>query len=219
MKANKDWQSVAPHNDILKLVVVGDAFVGKTSLLFAYTQNRFPEDYLTTVFENWAVTVTIDGRSYTLNLFDTAGQEDYARLRSLSYPGTDAFILCFSLVDKKTLEACETVWMPDIREHTRHDIPVILVGTKSDLRDEEYPQNIVTSEHGLHIARKVSGVSDSLANAAQFAQCSALRTPVSLHLDWCCAVFGMLRVDTERFKASFRRSDARRSRQAGETLR
>uniref|UniRef100_A0A914UVU7 Uncharacterized protein n=1 Tax=Plectus sambesii TaxID=2011161 RepID=A0A914UVU7_9BILA len=166
MKANKDWQSVAPQNDILKLVVVGDAFVGKTSLLFSYTQNRFPEDYLTTVFENWAVTVTIEGRSHTLNLFDTAGQEDYARLRSLSYPGTDAFILCFSLVDKKTLNACETVWMPDIREHTRHDIPVILVGTKGDLRDEEYPQNIVTREQAVEVARKIGAV--------QYLECSAL---------------------------------------------
>uniref|UniRef100_A0A914SIK5 Uncharacterized protein n=1 Tax=Parascaris equorum TaxID=6256 RepID=A0A914SIK5_PAREQ len=58
----------------LKLVVLGDSCVGKTSLLFAYTENRLLENYTATVLENWAVSVTIDQKQYTVNLFDTAGQ-------------------------------------------------------------------------------------------------------------------------------------------------
>ncbi|VDO83055.1 unnamed protein product [Heligmosomoides polygyrus] len=87
----------------LKLVVVGDSYVGKTTLLFAYTEKQFRSVYSTTVFDNWSISVEIEHRNYTVNLFDTAGQEDYVHMRCLSYPNTDVFLLCFSLVDPKSL--------------------------------------------------------------------------------------------------------------------
>lgn len=56
------------------------------------------------VFDNYAVTVMISGEPYTLGLFDTAGQEDYDRLRPLSYPQTDVFLVCFSVVSTSSFE-------------------------------------------------------------------------------------------------------------------
>ena len=56
------------------------------------------------VFDNYAVTVMIGGDPYTLGLFDTAGQEDYDRLRPLSYPQTDVFLVCFSVVSPASFE-------------------------------------------------------------------------------------------------------------------
>ncbi|CAI5453697.1 unnamed protein product [Caenorhabditis angaria] len=142
----------------LKLVVVGDSFCGKTSLLFAYTKKQFLDNYNTTVFDNWSVTVDIDQRSYDVNLFDTAGQEDYEHIRCLSYPHTNVFIICFSLIDRKSLESCRSTWMPEIRKYAGENVPVLLVGTKSDLM-EDYSSNpkheIVTEDQARKMANEI----------------------------------------------------------------
>ncbi|XP_050002147.1 rho-related GTP-binding protein RhoQ isoform X4 [Alexandromys fortis] len=84
---------------MLKCVVVGDGAVGKTCLLMSYANDAFPEEYVPTVFDHYAVSVTVGGKQYLLGLYDTAGQEDYDRLRPLSYPMTDVFLICFSVID------------------------------------------------------------------------------------------------------------------------
>ena len=127
----------------IKLVVVGDGAVGKTCMLYSYSKDEFPTDYIPTVFDTYSVDLVVDMKSVRLNLWDTAGQEDYERLRPLSYPGTDVFLVCFSLVNKTSLHNVESQWVPELRGNDKWKrAPIILVGTKKDLRDTE-PEHAV----------------------------------------------------------------------------
>jgi Ras-related C3 botulinum toxin substrate 1 len=127
----------------IKCVVVGDGAVGKTCLLVSFTTNSFPTDYIPTVFDNYSamLMVNTDSQSSThnkvvqLGLWDTAGQEDYDRLRPLSYPQTDVFLVCFSVISRASLTNVAEKWLPEIK-HYCPNTPVMVVGTKTDLRTD-----------------------------------------------------------------------------------
>ena len=128
-------------------------------MLISYTTNKFPEDYVPTIFDNYTAEISVDNNSYILNLFDTAGknatkiteryvnllydknyykknvgQEEYDQLRPLSYPQTDLFIVAFSVTSPASYENVKFKWIPEIKR-CAPGVPFILVGTKIDMRD------------------------------------------------------------------------------------
>jgi len=157
----------------IKLMVVGDGSVGKTCLLISYTTNSFPGEYVPTVFDNYNANAIVEGNPVNLGLWDTAGSEEYDTLRPLSYPGTDVFLICFSLFSPDSFENISKKWVPEITEHAENT-PIILVGTKLDLRSKpdaiqllkENNQEAISTEQGRELAQKIG--------AKRYLECSAL---------------------------------------------
>lgn len=118
-----------------KVVVVGDTTCGKTCLLTVFARDKLPREYVPTIFDTFTRDLTIGGRGMKLTLWDTAGQQDYDRLRPLCYPSTDAFILCFAVDRPDTFITLPEKWIPEIR-HFCPKVPIVLVGTKKDLRND-----------------------------------------------------------------------------------
>ena len=121
-------------------IIVGDGGVGKTSLLISYAKHKFPDNYVPSVYDNFSTNLTIDNENILLCVQDVGIASDYKKIRQLDYLYKDFFIVCFSLVWPKTMENIEKQWIPEIREKCPTS-PIILVGTKSDLRDD-FPNNI-----------------------------------------------------------------------------
>uniref|UniRef100_A0A3B4BIZ4 Ras homolog family member C n=1 Tax=Periophthalmus magnuspinnatus TaxID=409849 RepID=A0A3B4BIZ4_9GOBI len=126
-----------------KLVIVGDGACGKTCLLIVFSKDQFPEVYVPTVFENYIADIEVDGKQVELALWDTAGQEDYDRLRPLSYPDTDVILMCFSIDSPDSLENIPEKWTPEVK-HFCPNVPIILVGNKKDLRNDEKTREKLT---------------------------------------------------------------------------
>jgi len=119
----------------IKCVVVGDGAVGKTCMLMSFSNNTFPQEYVPTVFDNYNTAIMVDDTPYNLGLWDTAGQEEYDRLRALCYPQTDVFLMCFSIISPSSFENIKIRWYPELQHHCP-GTPCLLVGTKVDLRDD-----------------------------------------------------------------------------------
>ncbi|CDW52826.1 ras C3 botulinum toxin substrate 1 [Trichuris trichiura] len=157
----------------IKCVVVGDGTVGKTCMLISYTTDLFPQEYVPTVFDNYSAPLTVDGNTVMLGLWDTAGQEDYDRLRPLSYPQTDVFILCFSLVSPVSFDNVTSKWYPELRHHCP-DTPILLVGTKLDLRNNSVTLENLNSQGLSPITRSQGSKLAQKLHLYKYLECSAL---------------------------------------------
>ena len=148
----------------LKTVAVGDGGVGKTSMYITYATEEYPSEYIPTAFDDYSRPCDLNGTEILLSMFDTAGGEDYPRLRPLSYPGTDVFILCFDVSSTFSKDNISSYWLPELKLHCP-TVPIILVATKIDLRDGE--QETVTTEEGESLATKIG--------AAKYVEICSLR--------------------------------------------
>ena len=83
-----------------------------------------------------------------VGLWDTAGQEDYDRLRPLSYSNAHVFIACFNLTNQDSLTHIEEKWVPELRHYGRK-VPIILVGCKKDLRKNKGSKEEVSTSEGM----------------------------------------------------------------------
>ncbi|KAF3908824.1 hypothetical protein ABW21_db0203277 [Orbilia brochopaga] len=156
-----------------KLVVVGDGGCGKTCLLISFSQGYFPEKYVPTVFENYIAHTTHkqSGKPVELALWDTAGQEDYDRLRPLSYPETDVVFICFAVDCPTSFDNVMEKWYPEVM-HFCPTIPLVLVGTKADLRHNPNAQDLLRTQGLSAVAPEDAQVLASTMGAV-YMECSS----------------------------------------------
>ncbi|XP_071821805.1 ras-related C3 botulinum toxin substrate 1-like isoform X2 [Apostichopus japonicus] len=124
-------------------------------------------------FENYSADVLVDGTPVSFELWDTGGLADYDRLRPLSYPRADVFLICFSLICPRSFGNVRGKWHPEV-DHYCPNVPIVLVGTKVDLRDDlntkvtlqQNKEPPITFKQGLKLSKEIGAV--------KYAECSAL---------------------------------------------
>lgn len=148
----------------VKCVVVGDNVADTVRLLISYTTGRYDEEYRPTMFADQAVMTTINGEPYSLGLIHIFSNMD-DRWRSLYYPQTDVFVVCFSLVHPQSFENVRELWAPEVK-HYCPNAPIILVGTKLEKRENKAKVEKLqkrglkptTYVEGLQLQRKIGAV-------------------------------------------------------------
>ncbi|KAG2394032.1 hypothetical protein C9374_003796 [Naegleria lovaniensis] len=119
-----------------KAVFNGEGAVGKSSLIYTISYGTFP-DYWMFRTDGAMLNKTLDNNiKMELSLWDTAGQVDYDKLRVLSYPETDVFLVCFDVANLESFWKVHERWIPEIRNFSQYNIPILLIGCKTDLRND-----------------------------------------------------------------------------------
>jgi small GTP-binding protein len=155
-------------------VVVGDSAVGKTCLISSYFRNVFDEDHSPNVFTMQAETVIFEDKRIRLELYDFGQNEIHKdMLRWNAYRRARVVIICFSLVSPASLENAQEIWVPEVKERCP-TTPYILVGLKSDLRDQFDERAYEYKTKGWEpVATSRAEEMKKAINAQAYVECSA----------------------------------------------
>ena len=137
---------------VFKIVIIGDAAVGKTSLINQFVENSFNEDYKPTLGANIVrKDVNLDNTKVRLIMWDLAGQEKYRVVRSMYFQGCEGALLVYDVTRYHTLDNINNKWLKDYKKHVKKKGAYILIGNKTDLKD----QVVVPTERGKELATKI----------------------------------------------------------------
>ena len=158
----------------VKCMVIGDHGVGKTSLLITYYYDKFPSEYVPIVFDNYTLQMKVDEVIVHVTFWDTMiYTEGTEALRPLSYPGTDIFLVCFSVAEPASFRRVKEYWFPEIKHHCPNT-PFILLGTKVDLRGDRATLDMLTKKQEEVVSKEEGKRMAKSLKAAKYLECSAL---------------------------------------------
>jgi Ras-related protein Rab-11A len=153
-------------NLVLKLALLGDAGVGKTSLINQYTQHSFKEDYQPTLGVNIVVKeLKIEELNayIRLVLWDIAGQAKYDLSRRMFFQGCMGALLVYDVSRQSTFDDIKTKWLKDFQNFTERNPAYILIGNKIDLKETK----VVTTDRGREFAKEINA-SDFIETSAKY---------------------------------------------------
>jgi len=149
---------------VFKITVLGEAAVGKTSLINMFCEGTFQEDYKPTLGANIIrKDVNLEKAKIRLIMWDLAGQEKYSVIRSMYFQGCVGALLVYDVSRYNTFESISSKWLRDFKKYVRKEGVIILIGNKIDLEEER----AVPTEKGEELAKKI--------NANHFIETSAKR--------------------------------------------
>ncbi|EGC28938.1 hypothetical protein DICPUDRAFT_93239 [Dictyostelium purpureum] len=141
--------SSAYKNNIIKLCLMGDGGVGKTAICIQFTSNHFVEYYDPTIEDSYRKQCVIDEQACLLDILDTAGQEELTAMRDQWIRSCEAFIIVYSITSRSSFDQVAIFKEQISRVLDRDQIPMMLLGNKSDLEDLRQ----VTTQEGRDLAR------------------------------------------------------------------
>ena len=138
------------YDYLLKYIIIGDAAVGKSNLLLRFAQGDFKTEYQLTIgVEFGAKNVDINNKKFRLQIWDTAGQENYRSITRAYYKNSVCAILVYDISNRESFDHIST-WVEDCVAQSPKTVFMVLVGNKSDLNEERQ----VTFEEGKEMAKK-----------------------------------------------------------------
>jgi small GTP-binding protein len=134
---------------VYKIIIIGDAEVGKTALARRFTMDQFDESYLFTLgVDFFAKELDVKGKTVKLVIYDTAGQEKFDFIRGLYFEGAAGAVVAYDITNRQSFDRVGH-WVQQVIQHCKR-IPIELVATKVDLED----QRVVTTEEGQKRAKQ-----------------------------------------------------------------
>ena len=139
------------NEETIKIIILGDSKVGKTSFIIRFTKNKFDETYLATIGVDYKDRIiNIENKQYKLMFYDTAGEEKYKSIPKNYIKNMQGIILMYDITDKSSFDSIID-WISDVKEIKGDNFPMILVGNKIDLNESRE----VTEEMGYELAEKI----------------------------------------------------------------
>lgn len=122
---------------LVKLLILGDGKVGKTSMLLRFTEDYFPTSHIQTLGIDFKLKLQeIEGKMYKFQIWDTAGQERFRKLTTAYYKNAKGIVLVYDVTRRESFDMV-TFWMSEIQKHSMEGVIKVLVGNQIDKEDRQ----------------------------------------------------------------------------------
>jgi len=135
---------------LFKLLLIGDSGVGKTCVLFRFSDDTFNTTFISTIGIDFKIkTVELQGKKIKLQIWDTAGQERFHTITTSYYRGANGILLVYDITNPKSFDNISK-WLRNINEHASEDVERMLIGNKCDMEEKR----MISKERGEKVAEE-----------------------------------------------------------------
>ena len=136
------------YNYLFKYIIIGDPSVGKSNLLMKFAHNKFTDEYQTTIgVEFGAKNIQINDQIYRIQIWDTAGQENFRSITRAYFKNCVCAMVCYDITCRKSFENIQN-WLQDVHDQSPKTVLIVLIGNKIDLEDKR----VISTDEGQDFA-------------------------------------------------------------------